>query len=128
MGRRHGRSRGDLQPLGVLVEHRVDDVDERLVAVEQSVPAGEQIAFEPAFALMFAQHFHDATVQGEELIVVLLSGIPLPVGHLKHGAQAVGERFVGAEDAEVALLPVELGHIAQEHAEFMRVGRLNRSG
>ena len=27
-----------LQPLGVLVEHRVDDVDERLVAREEAVP------------------------------------------------------------------------------------------
>jgi len=26
--------RGDLQPLGVLVEHRIDDVDERLIAIE----------------------------------------------------------------------------------------------
>ena len=26
--------RGDFQPLGVLVEHRIDDVDERFVAVE----------------------------------------------------------------------------------------------
>ena len=120
--------RRNLQPLGVLVEHRVNDVDERLVAVEQSMPAGEQITFEPAFALMLTQHFHDATVQGEELIVVLLSCIPLPVGHLKHRTQAIGERFVRAEDSEIALLPVELGDIAQEHAEFMRVSRLNRSG
>ena len=28
-----------LEPLGVLIEHRVDDVDERLVAREESVPA-----------------------------------------------------------------------------------------
>ena len=69
--------RRDLQPLGVLVEHRIHDVDERLVAVEQPMPAGEQIAFEPAFALVFAQHFHDATIQGEELIVVLLCVHPI---------------------------------------------------
>ena len=34
----------DLQPLGVLVEHRIDDVDERLVAGEEAVPAGQEIA------------------------------------------------------------------------------------
>ena len=39
-----------LQPLGVLVEHRVDDVDERLVAVEQPVPAGQQVALQPPLA------------------------------------------------------------------------------
>jgi hypothetical protein len=43
---------GDLQPLGVLVEHRVDDVDERLVAVEQAVAAGQQIPLQPALALV----------------------------------------------------------------------------
>ena len=51
----------------------------------------------------------------------------MPVGHLKHGGQAIGKRFVGAEDSEIALLPIELRHIAQEHAEFVRVGSLNGS-
>jgi len=40
----------DLQPLRVLVEHRVDDVHEGLVAVEQAMPAGEDVALEPALA------------------------------------------------------------------------------
>ena len=43
-----------LQPLRVLVEHRVDDVDEGLVAVEEAVPAGEQVALEPALAEVLA--------------------------------------------------------------------------
>ena len=58
-----------LQPLRVLVEHRVDDVDERFVGVEQAVPAGQQIAFEPALALMLAEHFHHAAVRREPLVV-----------------------------------------------------------
>ena len=53
----------DLQPLGVLVEHRVDDVDERLVAGEEAVPAGQQVAFEPALAHVLAQHLHHAAVR-----------------------------------------------------------------
>ena len=36
-----GQLRGDLQPFGVLVEHRVDDANESLIAVEQPVPSGE---------------------------------------------------------------------------------------
>ena len=52
-----------LQPLGVLVEHRVDDVDERLVAGEEAVPAGQQIALQPALALVLAEHLHDAAVR-----------------------------------------------------------------
>ena len=53
----------DLQPLRVLVEHRVDDVDERLVAVEEPVPAGEQVALEPALAQVLGEHLHHAAVR-----------------------------------------------------------------
>jgi hypothetical protein len=35
----------------VLVEHRIHDVDEGLVAGEEAVAAGEQIALQPALAL-----------------------------------------------------------------------------
>src|SRR5665647_3802533 len=47
-----GKLRCDLEPFGVLVEHRVDDVDECLVAVEQPVSSGEQVPLEPAFTLV----------------------------------------------------------------------------
>ena len=66
----------DLQPLGVLVEHRVDDVDERLVAGEEAVSAGQQIAFEPALALVLAQHLHDPAVRREMVIVWIASRRP----------------------------------------------------
>src|SRR5664279_4739329 len=103
----------------MLVEHRIDDVYERLVAIEQSVPTCEQVTFEPAFALMLAQHLHHPAIQSEKFIVILRACVPLPVGHLKHGAQAVRKCFVGAENSKIALLPVELGYIAKEHAELM---------
>ncbi len=41
MGLRQGISRVDLEPLGVLVGHGVDDVDEGFVAGEEAVPPGE---------------------------------------------------------------------------------------
>src|ERR1700676_1333215 len=44
------------QPFGMLIEHRIDDVNERLVAIEQPVPSREQVAFEPTLALVLAQH------------------------------------------------------------------------
>ena len=34
MGRRQGISLATFEPFGVLIEHRIDDVDERLVAGE----------------------------------------------------------------------------------------------
>ena len=54
----------DLQPLGVLIEHRVDDVDERLITGKKPVPAGQEISFQPALALVLAEHFHHACRPG----------------------------------------------------------------
>ena len=51
-----------LEPLRVLVEHRIDDVDEGLVAAEEAVAAGQQIPLEPALALVLAQHLEHAAV------------------------------------------------------------------
>ena len=59
----------NLQPLRMLVDHGIDDVDEGLVAGEEAVPAGQQIAFEPALALVLAQHLHHASV-GRKMVVV----------------------------------------------------------
>jgi hypothetical protein len=61
-----------LQPLGVLVEHRVDDVDERLVAVDQAVPAAEDVALQPPFQGVLAEHLHDAPVRGQVAAVGVL--------------------------------------------------------
>ena len=47
-GARQGTWFCDVEPLGVLVEHRVHDVGEGLVGVEEAVAPGEQVALEPA--------------------------------------------------------------------------------
>ncbi len=59
-----------LEPLGVLVEHRVDDVDEGFVAGEETMPAGEQVAFQPALAQVLAQDLHHPAV-GRDVVVGL---------------------------------------------------------
>ena len=56
----HGHGRGD---------HR-----EGFVGHKQTVPPREQIAFEPAFAEMLAQHFHHSAVSAE--VIVDVSGLP----------------------------------------------------
>ena len=53
-----------LEPLRVLVEHRVDDVDERLVAGEHPVATGEQVALEQSLAHVLGQHLDDPAVAG----------------------------------------------------------------
>jgi len=57
-----------LEPLGVLVEHRVDDVDEGLIAVEEAVAAGEQVALQPAFAEVLREHLHHPAAWSEVLV------------------------------------------------------------
>src|SRR6516165_2328572 len=47
-----------LQPLRMLVQHRIDNVNEGLVAGEEAVASGEEIALEPPLALVFAKHLH----------------------------------------------------------------------
>lgn len=41
-----------LHPFAVLVEHARDDVDESFIRIDQSVPSGEQVAFQPSLALV----------------------------------------------------------------------------
>ena len=130
-----GQLVGHLQPLGMLAEHGVDDADEGFVAVEQAVPPGQQVAFQPALTLMLAQHgIEHAAIGRQELVLGHLARIPLPACHLEHGVEHVGERLVRAEDAEVARGLVQRRDVAQEPAEHPRVlggdgaGRGHRDG
>ena len=124
-----GQLRGDLQPLGVLAEHGVDDANKGLITVEQPVPSGEQIAFQPALALVLAEHgVQHASVRRQKLVVRHFSGVPLAIGDLKHRAQEIGERLIGTEDAEVALILIELGYVTQERAQQERILAVHGAG
>src|ERR1700683_4804225 len=59
----------DLEPLRMLIEHRVDDVDEGCVATEEAVPAGQEITLEPTLALMLAEDSHDAAIRREMIVL-----------------------------------------------------------
>jgi len=107
-----------LQPLRVLVEHRVDDVDEGLVAVEKAVPAGEQVALEPALAEVFAQHLDRLSLRGEVLVRRQDLGLPLARGRGEDVGEAIRGGLVRPEHAEV--VGVALDHVAQEPAEHAR--------
>ena len=109
---------GHLEPLGVLIEHRIDDVDERLVAVEQPVPAGQQVTLQPALALMLGEHL-DHPAHPREVLVHLGAdqlGVPLLVGPVEHGLQPVGRGLVGSEDPEIGgIQPDHLGQPLTQH-------------
>lgn len=61
-------------------------------------------------------------------VIVVGAAIGQPMDQPEVDIQAVRERFVGAKDAKIALLLVELGYIVQELAKHMRVGGLCNAG
>jgi len=124
---------GHLQPLGVLVEHRVHDVHERLVAGEQPVPSGEQVALQPALAGVLAQDLHHPAMGVEVLVDREYVGVPGLAGRLVHRLQPVRLGLVGPDDPEVAVVGVGADDVAQPRAERSRrlragcAGRLDRN-
>ena len=114
----------DLQPLGVLVEHRVDDVHERFVGREESVPAGEQIAFEHAFHGVLAEHLHHAAVGREIAAVGVFREVfldPEFLADFVDGVELVRGGLVGPEDAEVVRV-----HASSRRAERRPAGACSR--
>ena len=71
------------------------------------MPAREQVAFQPALALVLAQHFEHAAVGGQKFVGGFHGRVPLPGGGFKHGFETVGKRFIGPKNAEVARLCVQ---------------------
>ena len=98
-----GNLPADLEPFCMLIEHRIDDVDEGLVAREQAVASGEEISFEPAFAQMLAQHLHDAALDAEIDVDIFDLGHPFLAGGFVDGVQPVRRRLVRAEEPEILL-------------------------
>ena len=122
-----GNAPSHLQPLGVLVEHRVDDVDEGLVAIEEPVPAGEEVALEPALALMLREHFDDPALGGEVLVGRHDLRLPDLLRHLEDVVEPVRRRLVGPEDPEVRWVAGDdVPEKPAEHARGLAEGRAGR--
>src|ERR1700691_618624 len=98
----------------MLVEHRVDDVDKGLVAIEQAVPPSQEIAFKPTLAQMLAQDFHYAAVSREMDVVRLDLFHPDPVGDVEHVTQTIRIRLVRTHQAEDPCFGVEPNDVPQE--------------
>src|SRR5262249_20414057 len=78
-----------LQPFGVLIEHRIDDVDERFITGEKTMPAGQEIALEPALTLVLAEHFHDSSVGRQMIIPGMGVRDPGTIGDLEYVLPAI---------------------------------------
>src|SRR4051812_28096412 len=97
----------------MLVEHRVDDVDKGLVAVEQTMPAGEEVAFKPALAQMLAEDLHYAAVSREMDVVGFDRFHPDPVGRFEHVIQPVRRCLVWTHQTEYPGFRIEADQVSQ---------------
>src|SRR6202047_201739 len=112
----------------MLIEHRIDDVDEGLVAGEQAMASREQVSFEPAFAQMLAQHLHNAALDVEINIDLFNISHPFLAGDFVDGLQSVRRGLVRAKEPEIMFVEIELHHVAQEFSEYPRRFRLDAAG
>ncbi len=90
--------------------------------LKQTVAAGEEVAFEPAFERVFAEHFHHAAVGSDVRAVGVFwldFGEPRFQGGFVDVLQAIRRVLIGTEHAEAA--HVVPHHVAQKFAE--RFGR-----
>jgi hypothetical protein len=148
--RGHGLTPGHLKtlldPLGVLVDHRVDDVHEWLVAVEKSMATREDVAFKPTLHGVLRQHLHDSALRAEVSTILVLWQVsvhPDLLSSLVDLAELVALRLIRAHDAERLLVVAddrveEFGELAHAwsggdarlvdlHCEFAEVLQAERS-
>ena len=119
----------ELEPFGVLGNHGVHDADKGLIAVEESMAAGEQIALQPAFAHVLGElAVHDAAVDGEEFVAVYHFTVEIAVGGLKDAAELVGHGLIRSEEAEVAGRLIEPEDVADKATQLQHVLRLYLTG
>ena len=78
--------------------------------------AGQEIAFEPALALVLAEHLHHPPVGGEVVVPRIGLRDPGAIGDLERVLPAVRIVLVRTEQPEVARLHVQLHHVTQEGA------------
>ena len=125
-----GQLAAHLQPLGVLGEHGVHNADEGLIAVEEAVASGEQIALQEALAEVLGEHgVHDPAV-GVQMVVDARDLLvqEAAASDLKHRLQAVGGRFVRGKDPEVPGVHVQLHHVPDIGAQNVHILGLHAAG
>ena len=95
---------------------------ERFVGGKEAVPAGEQVAFQPSFQRMLAEHLHHAAIEGHLRAVGVFREIcaqPDLLGGFVDLFQFVRGRFIRTEEAEVARITAE--NVAQEFGQRRRI-------
>ncbi len=86
--------------------HRCRDHGKGFVGREQPMPTGQQVALEPTFAQVLAQHLQHAAIWRQVIVDIERSADETAVFDLENVAQSVRVRLVGAEQAEVPRLGI----------------------
>ena len=95
---------GSLKPLGVLVQHGVDHVDEGLVGAPDAVTTGQQVSPSRKPSIWCSDSCSTTWPETCHVLVDLVgdvAGIPLLVGDFVGSLQTVGSGLIRSEDAEV---------------------------
>ena len=90
-----------LQPFGVLVEHRGNDMGEGLIGVEKPMPPRQQVALHHPHQGVLAQHFHHPATAAQFAAVGVFGKQlfePNLFAALVDGLEPVGGGFVRAEN------------------------------
>src|SRR4029078_126613 len=103
----------NLQPFRVLMEYGIDDVDERLVAGKEPVPARQEIAFQPTLTLVLTEHFHHPAIRRQVILVWKTLRHPSAICDFQHVLPTVGIVLIRTEEAEISALHIELHRVAQ---------------
>src|SRR6266550_4892782 len=104
-------------------------MDEGLIAVDQSVPAGQYVTFEPPFHRVLAEHLHNATARRELPAVVIFREVlaePDLLTNFINSLELVGLCLVRPNDPEV--LHVSPRHFSEKLAEDRYTARQGRAG
>src|SRR5262249_50824514 len=108
------------------VKHRIDDMDKRFVAGEESMSAGEKVAFMPALEGVLREHLKNSAVRRYLAAIEVFGeivGQPQLLAHFVDCIELVRCVLVGSEDAKaIRILP---HYIPKKSTE--RPGVLNRS-
>src|SRR5262244_2513872 len=111
----------------MLIEHRSNQVTERLAAVNPAMPASQKVTREPPFHGMRAEQLHEATVRSQLATVRVFREVlaePHLLGDFIESLELVGFRLVWPENPEILhVLPHDFAEKVPEGRDVAGQGR-----
>src|SRR5579871_3337948 len=91
---------------------------ESFIAREKSMPAREQVTFQPSLAHVLAQHFHHSSIAAHMHVVRKNPSHRNSVRNFKNCRQPILIRFIRPHHAEIRAVQIQLHYVAQELSEY----------